>query len=110
MFISQERISENLPGGPVVKISPSNSRGMSSIPGQGTKFPHASGCGKFKFLKKNLKERISEAMVKSRETYLSTETSAYSEFITYIYYLFKKLNQKKKGFYEVPSGCVYHKQ
>ena len=49
-------------------------------------------------------------MVKSRETYLSTETSAYSEFITYIYYLFKKLNQKKKGCYEVPSGCVYHKQ
>ena len=42
MLISQERISENFPGGPVVKTSPSNPRGMSSIPGQGTKFPCAS--------------------------------------------------------------------
>ena len=42
MLISQERISENVPGGPVVKTSPSNPRGMSSIPGQGTKFPCAS--------------------------------------------------------------------
>ena len=42
MLISQERISESFPGGPVVKTSPSNSRGMSSIPGQGTKFPRAS--------------------------------------------------------------------
>ena len=29
-------------GGPVVKTSPSNAGGASSIPGQGTKIPHAS--------------------------------------------------------------------
>ena len=29
-------------GGPVVKTSPSIARGVGSIPGQGTKIPHAS--------------------------------------------------------------------
>ena len=32
----------DFPGGPVVKTSPSNSGGADSIPGQGTKIPHAS--------------------------------------------------------------------
>ena len=31
------------PGDPVVKNPPSNARGVSSIPGQGTKIPHAAG-------------------------------------------------------------------
>ena len=33
----------NLPGGPVVKILPSNARGVGSIPGLRTKVPHAMG-------------------------------------------------------------------
>ena len=32
----------DLPGGPVLKISPSNARNMYSIPGWGTKIPHFS--------------------------------------------------------------------
>ena len=32
----------DFPGGPVVKPSPSNARGVGSIPGQGVKIPHAS--------------------------------------------------------------------
>ena len=32
----------DLPGGPVVKNPPCNARDMSSIPGQGTKTPHAT--------------------------------------------------------------------
>ena len=32
--------SWDFPGGPVVKVSPSNARGMGSIPGWGTKIPH----------------------------------------------------------------------
>ena len=35
--------AEDFPGGPVVRTSPSNARGVSSIPGQGAKSPHASG-------------------------------------------------------------------
>ena len=32
----------DLPGGPVVKTSPSNAGGVGSIPGQGVKIPHVS--------------------------------------------------------------------
>ena len=32
----------DFPGGPVVKISPSNAGGAGSIPGQGAMIPHAS--------------------------------------------------------------------
>ena len=32
----------DLPGGPVLKTSPSNAEGAGSIPSQGTKIPHAS--------------------------------------------------------------------
>ena len=41
----------DFPSGPVFKTLPSNAGGMGSIPGQGTKIPHAVGCGKT--LKKN---------------------------------------------------------
>ena len=34
---------EDFPGGPVVKSLPCNIRHMSSIPGWGTKIPHATG-------------------------------------------------------------------
>ena len=33
----------DFPGGPVVKNSPSNAGDTGSIPGQGTKIPHATG-------------------------------------------------------------------
>ena len=33
------------PGGPVVKNPLSNAGGVGSIPGRGTKIPHAVGCG-----------------------------------------------------------------
>ena len=33
----------DFPGGPVVKNPPSNAGHMGSIPGQGTKIPHATG-------------------------------------------------------------------
>ena len=33
----------DLPGGPVVKNPPANAEDPGSIPGQGTKIPHASG-------------------------------------------------------------------
>ena len=33
----------NFPGGPVVKAFPSNAEGAGSIPGQGSRIPHASG-------------------------------------------------------------------
>ena len=32
----------DFPGGPVIKTSPPNTEDVSSIPGQGTKIPHAS--------------------------------------------------------------------
>ena len=32
----------DFPGGPVIKISPSNARGAGSIPGPGANIPHAS--------------------------------------------------------------------
>ena len=33
----------DFPGGPVVKNSPSNAKDVGSIPGRGTKIPHALG-------------------------------------------------------------------
>ena len=36
-------ITKDLPGGPVVKNPPSNAGDMGSIPGWGTKMPHAGG-------------------------------------------------------------------
>ena len=33
---------EGLPGGPMVKTSPSSAEGVDSIPGQGARIPHAS--------------------------------------------------------------------
>ena len=33
----------DFPGGPVVKNPPSNARDVGSIPGRGTKIPHAAG-------------------------------------------------------------------
>ena len=38
-----EKGKQNFPGGPVVKISPCNAGDMGSIPGRGTKIPHAVG-------------------------------------------------------------------
>ena len=34
---------QDFPGGPVVKNPPSNAGDVGSIPGQGTKIPHATG-------------------------------------------------------------------
>ena len=39
----QNIIWGDFPGGPVVRTSPSNVGGVGSIPGRGTKTPHASG-------------------------------------------------------------------
>ena len=33
--------TQDVPGGPVVRNLPCNAKGMDSIPGQGTKTPHA---------------------------------------------------------------------
>ena len=38
----KRRINRDFPGGPVVETLPSRAQGVSSIPGQGTKIPHAS--------------------------------------------------------------------
>ena len=46
-------VSGDFPGSPVVKTSPSNAGGVSSIPGQETKIPHAS-----QPKNKNIKNRI----------------------------------------------------
>ena len=35
-------VHRDFPGGPVVKTSPSNAEGKSSVPGQRAKIPHAS--------------------------------------------------------------------
>ena len=45
----------DFPGGPVVKIPPSNAGDSGSIPGPGTEVPHEAGCGQ-KFLKKEKKK------------------------------------------------------
>ena len=39
----KKRHLEDIPGGPVVKNLPSNAGDIGSIPGQGTKIPHAVG-------------------------------------------------------------------
>ena len=46
----------DFPGGPVVKIQPSNAGGMGSIPGWGIKIPHAAWCGQ-NIKKKEKKEK-----------------------------------------------------
>ena len=38
--------NQDLPGGSVINILPSIAGGTGLIPGPGTKFPHAAGCGK----------------------------------------------------------------
>ena len=51
----QNRLSRDCPGGPVVKILPSDAGCAGSIPGWGTKIPHAAGCDqKLKKKKKSL--------------------------------------------------------
>jgi len=43
-FIKQDKeISQDFPGGPVVKTPPSDTGAADSIPGQGSKLPHALG-------------------------------------------------------------------
>ena len=43
MYIKFKKSQRELPGGPVVKSSPSNARGAGLIPGWGDKILHASG-------------------------------------------------------------------
>ena len=43
MFMHQMTLSRDFPGGPVVKNPPSNAGDIGSIPGWGTKIPHATG-------------------------------------------------------------------
>ena len=52
--------------GPVVKTPPSNAGGMGSIPGQGTKIPHALRCGQ----KSKIKDICDHVLQKSQETHL----------------------------------------
>ena len=47
---------QDFPGGPVVKTPHFQGRGMGSIPGQGTKIPHAMQHGQ-KTLKKKFKKK-----------------------------------------------------
>ena len=42
MFLQEDGLG-GFPGGPVVKNPPSNAGDMGSIPGGGTKIPHATG-------------------------------------------------------------------
>ena len=42
-FHDQKGLRGDFPGGPVVKNPPSNAGDVGSIPGQGTKIPHAAG-------------------------------------------------------------------
>ena len=42
MNLSTKQSHRDLPGGPVIKTSPSNSEGVGLMPGQGAKIPHAS--------------------------------------------------------------------
>ena len=41
--IAVRNVTRDFPGGPVVKNPPYNARDADSIPGQGTKIPHAAG-------------------------------------------------------------------
>ena len=43
LYTLSKRIVRDFPGGPVVKNPPSNAGDMGSIPGWGTKIPHAPG-------------------------------------------------------------------
>ena len=43
MNIDVKILNRDFPGGPAVKNPPSNEGGSGSIPGQGTKIPHAMG-------------------------------------------------------------------
>ena len=52
---SKEVLPSDFPGGPAVKRSPSTAGGVGSIPGGGTKIPHATGWS-WKF--KNFKRRL----------------------------------------------------
>ena len=42
MIVFKENLNRGFPGGPVVKTSPPNLRGVGSISGQSVKIPHAS--------------------------------------------------------------------
>ena len=42
MIVFKENLNRGFPGGPVVKTSPPNLRGVGSISGQSAKIPHAS--------------------------------------------------------------------
>ena len=67
------------PGGPVARTSPSTAGGASSIPGQGTKIPHAVQHGKkkiFFLILKNLNRGIVVLL-------LPSHTSSFSSDITY---------------------------
>ena len=57
----------DFPSGPVVKTLPSNAGGVGSIPGWGTKIPHAVGCGQK--LKKKKKELL-KVLLYSTENYI----------------------------------------
>ena len=52
VLLNQKLMFIDLPGGPVVKTPLSNAGDWGLIPGEGTKIPHAVGCGQ-KFLKVN---------------------------------------------------------
>ena len=52
LLIYQDIIFRDLPDCSVVKMPPSNAEGAGSIPGQGTKIPHAASSQKLKKKKK----------------------------------------------------------
>ena len=56
----QNHQHQNFPGGPVVKTLPSNTMGVGSIPGQGTKILHVSWPKKPKYIfkKTNIVKQI----------------------------------------------------
>ena len=56
MTLQQKKRSPEFPGGPVVRTPCFDCGGMGSIPGQGTKIPHATWHGQ-KQTKKRTKER-----------------------------------------------------
>ena len=56
----------DFPGGPVVKILPSNERNVGSILGRGTKIPHVSQPEK----KKEHKQKAENIVTNSVKTYL----------------------------------------
>ena len=42
-YLNKNKLSRDFPGGPVIKNPPANAGDMGSIPGLGTKIPHAVG-------------------------------------------------------------------